>query len=770
MYRVIRSVLIFSLVAVFVGCEYWNKDMLGYLEYWSETVQMGRVDKSGAEFQKNNDGIDTIPVAATPTITAVLINPKGFGLDVTKGTSSGSSVIIDNANVANFVETPILSDNNTLLSVRLKPGDESLEHQTFTLTFEPVRTDNKLAVPGQSITLRYNTPPAAPMPVVKTETGYELVPSGAKWEASEGKLYWAYYDEQDEKKPNCAKYFKVGDNLKSLDECLDSNATISGSNYKVFYAQTGSASTSVAAVDSEGITGAAIVSGQVAPACITYDNPTNLDSKIEGTLPSPQYFEQGTLVTLANKGDLRRAGYTFVGWSENSDGSGQHYEANKSYTFNGDITLYSRWAPITEFYVSSSSGSDESFHDGSEQYPFKTIGKALHFINEINDGTQNFTINVVGTYTEEDADVDNNNNAVVNIVPDKTLNLTIQGKDGNTATIDAANLNTDGAKARVMYIGANAKVILQNITLTGGNFTTGGGVYIASDGSLTLKSGATISKNKATRADTSSENDAVVGGGVCNRGALTMETDSSIMENISNQFGGGVNNSGGTFNMNGGTISGNEAETQHGGGVYNSGSFTMTGGTISGNNANHWGGGVYTSTGTFNMSGGIISVNNANQGGGVYINDGSFTMSGGTISGNTAASGGGVYNFDGTFNMSGGIISVNNANRGGGVYNFDGTFNMSGSATVDSNNVVYLPSGKTITVGALTGDAETVATITPESYEGDADAAVQVLVGNTPENLTSFYTRFRVTPSSEYPYNWEINLDGTISGVPSTGG
>ena len=48
MYRVIRSVLIFSLVAVFVGCEYWNKDMLGYLEYWSETVQMGKVEVSDA--------------------------------------------------------------------------------------------------------------------------------------------------------------------------------------------------------------------------------------------------------------------------------------------------------------------------------------------------------------------------------------------------------------------------------------------------------------------------------------------------------------------------------------------------------------------------------------------------------------------------------------------------------------------------------------------------------------------------------------------------
>ena len=78
MYRVIRSVLIFSLVTVFVGCEYWNKDMLGYLEYWSETIQ------------KNDAGADTIPVAATPTIAAYVINPQSYELLAEIGDSSSA--------------------------------------------------------------------------------------------------------------------------------------------------------------------------------------------------------------------------------------------------------------------------------------------------------------------------------------------------------------------------------------------------------------------------------------------------------------------------------------------------------------------------------------------------------------------------------------------------------------------------------------------------------------------------------------------------------
>jgi len=90
MYRVIRSVLIFSLVTVFVGCEYWNKDMLGYLEYWSETVQMGKVEVSDATIQKNDAGADTIPVAATPTIAAYVINPKSYELLAEIGDSSSA--------------------------------------------------------------------------------------------------------------------------------------------------------------------------------------------------------------------------------------------------------------------------------------------------------------------------------------------------------------------------------------------------------------------------------------------------------------------------------------------------------------------------------------------------------------------------------------------------------------------------------------------------------------------------------------------------------
>ena len=215
----------------------------------------------------------------------------------------------------------------------------------------------------------------------------------------------------------------------------------------------------------------------------------------------------------------------------------------------------------------------------------------------------------------------------------------------------------------------------------------------------------------------------------------------------------------GTFNMYGGSITGNRA-TGDGGGVYKSGSnssFNMYGGSITGNTANSYGGGVYAKA-NFEMTGGSITGNETNRGGGVYVTGkGSFTMSasadgqnipsitgnnatengggvyvvgssstfemtGGSITGNNAAYGGGVYTVN-EFKMSGGSITGNNAYKsdyistfGGGVCVGSGIFTVSGEVTVtdntkdgtkgadgkftgDTKNNVYLPTGKTITIG-----------------------------------------------------------------------
>ena len=201
----------------------------------------------------------------------------------------------------------------------------------------------------------------------------------------------------------------------------------------------------------------------------------------------------------------------------------------------------------------------------------------------------------------------------------------------------------------------------------------------------------------------------------------------------SSKTGRGVYVSSGTFNMYGGSITGNRA-TGDGGGVYKSGSnssFNMSGGSITGNTANSYGGGVYVDGGEFTMSGGTIGGTKTGEtntatygGGGVYVigSSSTFEMTDGSITGNNAAYGGGVYTVN-EFKMYGGSITGNNAYKsdyistfGGGVCVGSGIFTVSGEVTVtdntkggtkgadgkftgDTKNNVYLPTGKTITIG-----------------------------------------------------------------------
>ena len=204
----------------------------------------------------------------------------------------------------------------------------------------------------------------------------------------------------------------------------------------------------------------------------------------------------------------------------------------------------------------------------------------------------------------------------------------------------------------------------------------------------------------------------------------------------SSKTGRGVYVSSGTFNMYGGSITGNKAQDAQGrgGGMYvysGSGTFNMYGGSITGNRATGDGGGVYKSgsNSSFNMYGGSITGNTANSyGGGVCVSkNGSFEMSGSScITNNKADSyGGGVHisYASATFTMKGGSITGNNAYKsdyistfGGGVCVGSGIFTVSGEVTVtdntkggtkgadgkftgDTKNNVYLPTGKTITIG-----------------------------------------------------------------------
>ena len=315
-----------------------------------------------------------------------------------------------------------------------------------------------------------------------------------------------------------------------------------------------------------------------------------------------------------------------------------------------------------------------------------------------------------------------------------TFNMYGGSITGNRATGDGGGVYKSGSNSSFNMYGGS---------ITGNTANSyGGGVYV--DGGGFTMSGGTIGGTKTGETNTATYG----GGGVYAKANFEM-TGGSITGNETNRGGGVYVTGKGSFTMSASadgqnipSITGNNA-TENGGGVYVVGSstFKMTGGSIGGTNENdantaYRGGGVCVDCGKFTMSASAdgqnipsITGNNATEnGGGVCVSkNGSFEMSGSScITNNKATSyGGGVHisYASATFTMKGGSITGNNAYKsdyistfGGGVCVGSGIFTVSGEVTVtdntkggtkgadgkftgDTKNNVYLPTGKTITIG-----------------------------------------------------------------------
>ena len=172
-------------------------------------------------------------------------------------------------------------------------------------------------------------------------------------------------------------------------------------------------------------------------------------------------------------------------------------------------------------------------------------------------------------------------------------------------------------------------------------------------------------------------------------------------------FGGGILNRG-TLTISNSTISGNTATGGPGGGIRNDcqsgcpagviATMTINNSTISGNTASSDGGGIssgFNSRTTITNS--TISGNTASgtgsQGGGIWTNQ-LVTLTNSTISGNSAGHGGGISNFA-TLNARNTIIALNTSLFGPDV---------DGGLTSQGFNLIGNSSGATITPANQTGD------------------------------------------------------------------
>lgn len=345
--RLVPALGILLVVFFLAGCDLWNKDMLGYLEHWSETVQLGKVEVGDASVQKNDSGADTISTAATPTIAMYVVNPKAYELVAEIGDSSSADKSVRVSSSAVQAKVHVVAHEPTMLKIQLDSADSSLEHTDFRIDFEAIRQDT-MQSSGQvmGVTLRYNTPPVAPIPVVRNEAGeYIQPPAGQMWEAyRDGTLYWAYDDSiTNETDPNCAKWFAVNGRRHLVADLKIEDAKMTDDNRSIFGLNVGYGSTSVAAVDSEGVSSPLLSSGQAVPPA-TYVIKYDANGATGGAAPASQSKTQYTPVTLAaNVGNLTRIGYKFSGWNTRADGFGATYSAGATYSDDAGVTLYAQW-------------------------------------------------------------------------------------------------------------------------------------------------------------------------------------------------------------------------------------------------------------------------------------------------------------------------------------------------------------------------------------------------------------------------------------------
>lgn len=569
---IIFSISLLGSILCFAACDMWYQDWQGYLEYWSGTTQIGRVEVSDVTVTMNDVGMGTIPVDSTPIFTGYIINPKEYLIADTIGDLSSDSSVRVSSNIE-LSKVSVIANEASLLQVKVAAADSTLEHTDFTINFRPVRQDTGTSV-GETmgITLQYNTPPQAPKAVVwDNDTRQFTMIQGKKgWEVTsetksdkDGWIYWAWPQGITVKEnPDCVAFFSInGTRYSALELSKVSSLTSGSTTYDIYGHKVGiSTKVELRALDSEGVQGKAVYSG-IVPYAVTLDGN---GGTIDGADTKEVYFQKGSAIAKTELPEPVRSGQIFVGWMDNS--TKKTYDFSKPLT--GDKILTAQWSQV--IYVNGPDGSDSNY--GSAADPVKSMEKALEKIYAANDGTNQYTIVIQANYDTSHAS-SNNTDSLINITPSKDLNLIIK-------SVGSVTINADNTKRvfKIAPTSGNLTLTIENLTITGGTAKYGGGLFI-SGGDIIIQGSTIISKNTAVDE----------GGGIClEYGNVTIGPDVSIMNNTATN-GGGIalrndDQSAWPCLTNKGTITNNSASREGGGLARYVGEFKNNG-TISGNKA-----------------------------------------------------------------------------------------------------------------------------------------------------------------------------------------
>lgn len=256
---------------------------------------------------------------------------------------------------------------------------------------------------------------------------------------------------------------------------------------------------------------------------------------------------------------------------------------------------------------------------------------------------------------------------------------------GNQNTIQFAN----GVQGTIFLVNDGLHGVLtlsQDVVLAGP--TSGTGIVVDGGNAVQLFSVATgVTASIANL--TAAHGAAGFGGGIANRGTLTL-VNSTLTSNTATVFGGGIySDTSGGLTITNATITGNDAVA--GGGIsVNGGALTITNSTISGNTArNSQGGGIFTSSGTATLTNTIVAAN-TDTGGGSPPDDINAGVTSGSAN-NLIGAGG-----------SGGLTDGENGNIVGVTNPLLGPLGVYGSAN-NARTLPLLPGSPAIDAGTASG-------------------------------------------------------------------
>ncbi len=354
--------------------------------------------------------------------------------------------------------------------------------------------------------------------------------------------------------------------------------------------------------------------------------------------------------------------------------------------------------------------------DGNTVYQHNT---ALAVRQAVADASNNGTVKVAGYCAGVNDDTSDKE------VVDLNKNLTIRGayttSNWSTAQPGVYTTTLDAVQGgRVIKITGWVNVLLENLTLTGGQISSSGGGVYNPDGGRVALSNTIVSSNTATNN----------GGGIYNTNSGNIVMTNTIVSSNTAYYGGGIanENNGSVVTLINTIVSSNTASFS-GGGIYNFhySSMALTNTTVNSNTAVYNGGGIYNfhhssmaltnTTFSHNMAswgGGILNDVNSkmimtnimlnhnlasNDGGGVSNSSSTITMTNTSVSSNTAKNnGGGIFNSSGMVVMINSTVSNNSATisgwsspffGGGGIYNTNDSRIAMTNTNVSSNTAAY---------------------------------------------------------------------------------